>query len=882
MLTPEIRRTFLDFFARRDHTVVPSASLVPDDPTLLLTNAGMVQFKPYFLATKPAPYPRATSVQKCFREKDLEEVGKTARHLTFFEMLGNFSFGDYFKREAALWGWQCLTEAFSLDPDRLWITVFEHDEQAAQIWESDVGVPAERILRRTRADGNFWDMGVAGPCGPCSELLYDRGEAFGQTYTGGELDEQRYLEVWNLVFMQNLQDDRGNVVGDLPKMNVDTGMGLERLASILQDVPSNFEIDSMAPLLRRAEELTGHSYGNAHQSDVGLRVLAEHARSMSMLIADGVLPGNVGRGYVLRRLIRRAARHSRLLGVEDPVLRPLAEIVIDAYSGNYPEVGRNAALITAVVEKEESRFALTLRQGLGILEDQIARLKAAGEESLSGEVVFKLHDTYGFPLDLTTDIATEEGLAVDRPSFEALMKLQRSRARAARPAGGKDAVQIEALAEIQQELGRTEFQGYDRLSLDAPVAGLLQGEMAVQVLTVGSAGQVVLASSPLYPRGGGQIGDRGVIRTGTGQFQVEDTFWGMPGVLVHSGTVTEGELLAGQQAVAEVNPVHRRGVTQSHTATHILHWTLRSVLGEHAHQKGSLVEPGRLRFDFNHFQPVGSVELAQIEEMINERLLRNDTVRAFETTFDYATSIGAMALFGEKYGDHVRVVEVGEYSKELCGGTHVARTGSIGLVKLTHEGSVAAGIRRVEALTGMHGLAYLNAQAERLRAVAERLKTDPDNVLERLDKALEAAAALEAQLKKQAAKGAQDEVRRILESEAVNEVSGYKLVVFRHDDSSVDDLRKLIGTVRDRLGSGIVIVGAITDGKANLLAASTRDLVEKGASSSSLIATGAKVLGGGGGGRPELAVAGGPKVDQIDSAMKAAEADARRALADLP
>lgn len=881
MLTPEIRRTFLKFFAERGHTIVPSSSLVPDDPTLLLTNAGMVQFKPYFLATRPAPYPRATSVQKCFREKDLEEVGKTARHLTFFEMLGNFSFGDYFKKEACLWGWQCLTEAFKLDPDRLWITVFEQDDEAAQIWEQQVGVPSERVLRRTRAQGNFWDMGVAGPCGPCSELLYDRGPGFGQTYTGdNELDEERYLEVWNLVFMQQMQDAQLNVIGDLPSKNVDTGLGLERLASILQDVPSNFEIDSMAPILHMAEEATGRKYGEAQESDVGLRVLAEHARSMVMLIADGVLPGNVGRGYVLRRLIRRAARHARLLGLEDLILAPLTGVVIGSYAGDYPEVGRNAGLIKAVVEKEETRFALTLHQGLGILEQEVARLNVAGTAKLSGDVIFKLHDTYGFPLDLTTDIAAEEGLEVDRSEFEALMRRQKTRARAARPAGGKDAPHIAALAEIRDELGKTEFLGYERLSLDAPVVGLLQGKVSVQALAEGGEGDVVLASSALYPRGGGQIGDKGEIRTETGVFRVEDTSWGMPGVIIHSGTVIEGEIRSGQGALAAADPVHRQGVTQAHTATHMLHWALRSLLGEHAHQKGSLVEPGRLRFDFNHFEPVNPDQLAQIERTINENLLRDDSVRAFETTYDYATSIGAMALFGEKYGDHVRVVEVGEYSKELCGGTHVSRTGNIGLIKLMHEGSVAAGIRRVEALTGMAGLTYLTTQAERLKAVADRLKTDSEGILERLDRTLESVSTLQAQLNEQAAKGLKDQMLKILEL-SVQAASGYQFVVHRHDNASVDDLRKLTTALRDQLGSGVVIVGSTTDGKANLVAATSRDLVARGVSSSALIAAGAKILGGGGGGKPELAVAGGPNAAEIGSAMKNAEDEARRTLENL-
>jgi alanyl-tRNA synthetase len=877
MNTPSIRKVFLDFFAQRGHTVVPSSSLVPDDPTLLLTNAGMVQFKPYFLGVKPPPYPRAASVQKCFREIDLEEVGKTARHLTFFEMLGNFSFGDYFKLDACRWAWELLTTGFNLDRDRIWITVHETDDDAATIWEEQVGVPREKILKRTREQGNFWDMGVAGPCGPCSELLYDRGDAFGARYVGGELDEERYLEVWNLVFMQHMQNDRGEITGDLPKRNVDTGMGLERLASILQDVPTAFEIDSMAPMLRKAEELTGHRYRASNISDVGLRVLAEHSRSMAMLIADGVLPANTGRGYVLRRLIRRAARHARLLGVEEILLSRLTEVVVDVFEEAYPEVARNRDLIQKVVEKEETRFEQTLRQGLGILEEQISRLKEAGMRKIPGELVFKLHDTYGFPFDLTSDIAREEELEVDRQEFDVLMGEQRVRARAARVAEEVEGPQMDVLQRIKEVKGKTDFRGYEKLIVDTTVVGLTQGLVGVQVLGPETPGEVILAETPFYPRGGGQIGDRGEIRTESGTLRVEDTRWGIPGVVIHSGTVIAGEIEVGQEARAIVDSSHREGVRQSHTATHMLHWALRSSLGEHARQKGSLVEPGRLRFDFNHFEPVSPDHLAEIEEEIKRRVLYDDSVRAFETTFEYATSIGAMALFGEKYGDHVRVVEVGDYSKELCGGTHVAHTGQVGVVKLTHEGSVAAGIRRVEALTGLAGLNHLNAQADRLRKVADRLKTDPEHVLERLDKTLETLASLQAQLSQRAAQGHQDEVKAILASDAVKSLNrGYRVVVSLRDNSTVDQLRKLAISLRDELGSGVAIVGSATDGKANLIAATSRDLVEKGVTSQSFLADGAAILGGGGGGRPDLAVAGGPNKNEIGRAMDAVERAVRR------
>ncbi|HMC08872.1 MAG TPA: alanine--tRNA ligase, partial [Actinomycetota bacterium] len=746
MNASSIRRTFLDFFARRGHTVVPSSSLIPDDPTLLLTNAGMVQFKPYFLGQKTPPYPRATTVQKCFRTVDLEEVGRTTRHLTFFEMLGNFSFGDYFKRDACRWAWQLVTEEFGLDPDRLWATVFLTDDEAAEIWEEDVGVPPDRILRRGRED-NFWSMGVAGPCGPCSELLYDRGEAYGATYPGtGEVDDERYLEIWNLVFMQYLQNDRGELVGDLPKPSVDTGAGLERIAAILQDVPTAFETDTLEPLLRAAESVTGTTYGETASADMSLRVLADHPRAMAMLIADGVLPSNEGRGYVLRRLIRRAVRHARLLGVDQPLLAELAGVAVELFRSVYPEVGRSAELIQRVVSSEESRFDATLRRGLSRLEEEIAAAKGRGEAKLPGEVVFELHDTYGFPLDLTTEFALDEGLSVDPAEFEEHMSVQRRRAREARVSGAEALPEEEALEEILAQVGTTDFLGYQLVSGEGTVVGVVRGApggVPTPILGEGEEGELVLDRTTFYPEGGGQIGDRGTIVTPTGAFSVADTQWvPAPGALiVHRGRVTAGEIQVGQQAATQVDPAHRAAVERSHTATHMIHWALRDSLGEHARQQGSLVEPGRLRFDFSHFEAVGGETLARIEEEVNQRVLSDDAVHAFETTYDQATALGAMALFGEKYGDYVRVVEVGDYSKELCVGTHVHHTGQVGVIKILGESSVAAGTRRIESYTGIAGLNYLNTQAERLRRVAELLRTDPDGVIDRLERLLETSKA---------------------------------------------------------------------------------------------------------------------------------------------
>ena len=874
-----IRKVFLNFFAERDHTIVPSAPLVPDDPTLLLTNAGMVPFKPYFVGQKTPPYRRATSVQKCFRTVDLEEVGRTARHLTFFEMLGNFSFGDYFKQDACRWAWELVTTKFLLEPGRLWATVYETDDEAAEIWEKVVGVPPERILRRGRED-NFWSMGVAGPCGPCSELLYDRGEAFGATYTGtGEVDGERYLEIWNLVFMQYLQDDRGEIVGNLPKPSVDTGAGLERIAAILQDVPTAFETDLLAPILKAAEEVTGAAYGESAGTDMSLRILADHPRAMAMLIADGVLPSNEGRGYVLRRLIRRAVRRARLLGVDRPLLTQLTEVAVDLFGRDYPEVARSADLIQRVVASEEARFDDTLRRGLARLEDEIALAKARGEAKLEGKVVFELHDTYGFPFDLTAEFAADEGLVVDPQEFEQHMSVQRRRAKEARRSGGELSADAEVLRGIVAGYDATEFLGYEVINGEGSVELIIRGLAEVPVLEEGKDGELVLDRTTFYPEGGGQIGDRGTIVTPTGRFSVEDTQrLATGGPILHRGRVVAGEIRVGQHAETRVDPSHRAGVQRSHTATHMIHWALRDRLGEHAHQKGSLVEPGRLRFDFQHFEPVGAETLSGIEEEVNSRVLSDDAVHAFETTYDQATALGAMALFGEKYGDYVRVVEVGYYSKELCGGTHVHHTGQVGVIKILGESSIAAGTRRIESYTGIAGLNYLNAQAERLRRAADLLRTDPEGVVDKLEKLLETSKALEAQLSKQKAAGVEDEVKAILASDDVRPVGSSKLVVLKREGRSVDELRKLAIMLRDRLASAVVALGTALDGKANLVVAVSRDLVQRGVSAQDLVAPGAARLGGRGGGKPDLVVGGGTQVAELDAALDAVRQSAQAAL----
>lgn len=872
MKSSDIRETFLAFFAARGHKIVPSSSLIADDPTLLLTNAGMVQFKPYFLGEKTPPYPRAATVQKCFRETDLEIVGKTSRHFTFMEMLGNFSFGDYFKQDACKWGWELLTDVFGLEPERLWVTVHPTDEEAAGIWEKEVDVPRARIVALKE---NTWSMGVAGPCGPCSEMLYDRGAEFGTAFVGGVFDDERYLEVWNLVFMQYIQDESGKVVGDLPKQNIDTGLGLARLAAILQDVPTSFDVDNMAPLLRAAEEVTGKTYGASPATDIGLRVLAEHARSMSFLIADGVLPGNIGRGYVLRRLIRRAVRHARLMGVEQEILAELTSVAIDIFGDVYPELDLRRDLISSLVSREETRFDDTLRHGLEMLTQEISRAKQSGETVLSGEVIFKLHDTYGFPLDLSNDIASDEGMTIQTDRFKDLMEEQKQRARAARDIGTGAEIKSGKWSAIATP---TIFTGYESLAAESEVVTVGVLEKSVDVLTHGQKGEVLLTETPFYAEAGGQVGDQGEIRTSSGVFQVEDTQRDPSGLIVHRGNVLAGEIAPGDQARASVDLVRRTQVQQSHTATHILHWALREHLGDHAKQSGSRVEPGRLRFDFTHYEAVNPHLLSEIEEEINRRVLHDDPVRAFETTLDFAVSIGAMALFGEKYGEHVRVVEVGEYSKELCGGTHVPRTGHVGVLKIVSESSVAAGTRRVEVLAGMEGLKHLNLQAARLREVADVLKTDPENVVERLEKILASMREMESQISRQKQSALAAAVAAILKSGSVASVNGASVVIHSLAGTEVDDLRKTAKALSDAVGSGVAAVGSVANGKGNVAVSVSQDLVKRGISAVALVTDAGSMLKGGGGGKPDMAVAGGPGTDALSAALESVADSVRRAL----
>ncbi len=868
-----IRERFLAFFAERGHDRVASSSVVPDDPTLLLTNAGMNQFKPYFLGRQTPPYKRAVTAQKCIRaggkHNDLEEVGKTARHLTFFEMLGNFSFGDYYKTDASKWAWELVTEGFGMDPDLLWVTVFETDHEAREIWADAVGVRPERIIYRGKAD-NFWSMGEAGPCGPCSEIFIDRGPRYGEASPKGPDDnEERYLEFWNLVFMQNDCNDAIEPIAELPQKNIDTGLGLERTTMLLQGVETVFETDVLLALIDEAAALTGIVYGKEARSDVGLRILSDHARSLTFMIADGVRPSNEERGYVLRRIMRRALRHARLLGFEAPLLAMLAERCIELMGDAYPELAERRDDITEIAAQEEERFGATLRQGLGLLERAIAEGRSQGAAAVPGEVAFLLHDTFGFPIDMTTEFARESGLEVDQARFDQLMDEQRQRAREARHTG--EAASTTPLKDLQE----TEFIGYEHLQANAAVVGVVTEGSGVPAASAGETVDLLFDRTVFYAESGGQVGDRGLVRAPSGVGRVVDTRSIAPGVTAHRTEVTEGAIATGDAVALEVDRARREGAERAHSATHVLHYILRERVGPHATQAGSLVEPGRLRFDFTHFEALSDTQVADISAELQDRVLQDDSVRAFETTFEFARSSGAMAIFGEKYGDFVRVVEIGDYSKELCGGTHVPHTSRIGVVVLTHEGSVGANLRRVEALVGRDGIAYLEGRARELERAADLLRVAPDDVADRVEKLQATTKDMERRLQEVERKSQDQDARELLE--AAIECNGSRLVVARRD-LGVDALRALAQGLRGRLGSGVIVLGTAAQGHANLVAAATKDLVDKGLSARALLGQGAELLGGGAGGKPELAISGGPRAERLPEAIEAVAEAARRAL----
>jgi alanyl-tRNA synthetase len=854
-----VRESFLRFFEERGHRRVPSSSLIPPPESgLLLTNAGMNQFIPYFLGHATAPFPRATTVQKCFRAVDIDNVGHTARHLTMFEMLGNFSFGDYFKRESCGWGFELVTEVYGIEPDRLWVTVFETDEEAAGIWQ-DIGIPAARIVRRGK-DDNYWWTHAAGPAGPCSEIYVDRGSKYGPD-GGPEVDEERFLEIWNHVFMQEEVDDRCTLVGELPAKNIDTGSSVERVATVLQGVDNVFETDLLRPLLGEAESLSGMRHGEDPSVDVSLKVIAEHGRATTFLIADGVLPSNQGRGYVLRRMLRRVVSHARRLSIGGPVMERLVDRTVELFGDAYPELVENRGSVLRVAASEEERFAGTLRQGMALFEDETKEAEPGAV--VSGDVVFKLHDTFGFPKELTRELAEDAGLSIDEERFEALMGEQRERARrAVKRERGE-----EQITEAAASAGATEFVGYQGLEGDGRLVGLGADGGRAEAAEEGQEVQVLLDRTPFYAESGGQVGDHGYLRTPSGLVRVVDTQFGPAKAIVHSGVVQSGEVRVGEDVHAEVDRVRREATARAHTATHIVHWTLRHILGEQARQAGSLVAPGRLRFDFPHHAAVPRDLLEQAEEVANNRLAEDAPVRIYETTFEEARNQGALALFGEKYGDFVRVVEVGDYSVELCGGTHVQRTGNVALVRILGESSIGAGMRRVEALVGPDALKEINAEHVLLEEVTKLLRRDRWAVAEGVREILEENKRLRSELAKV---GAADRAGRMQELAARASAVGGVQLVTDVLDGDAEELRELAQGTVSRLENGAgaaAVLGTGRGGRALIVAACSKNLSSRGVTAPLLLETAARAIGGGAGGKPTLGTAGGPKGHAVEEAV---------------
>jgi alanyl-tRNA synthetase len=869
-----LRRTFTDFFVARDHTLRPSASVIPNDPTLLLTNAGMVPFKPYFLGEEPAPFKRAVSVQKCVRTVDIDIIGTTHRHLSFFEMLGNFSFGDYFKEDAIAWAHQLVTEQLALDPERLWYTVYETDEEAAQIWVDQVGVPADRLQRGGK--DNFWQMGVPGPCGPCSEIFWDKGPAYGAE--GGPIGggEERYVEIWNLVFMQNLQDQPYHVIGDLPAKNIDTGMGLERTAAVLQGVDSAFEVDTIRPVVAAAEAATGVSYRAEERTDVSLRILADHARTISVMIADGVVPSNEGRGYVLRRLLRRAVRHAWQLGADKLVVPGILDRAVETLRVAYPDLSARRDLILSIGEREEVKFRRTLESGHQLLDAEMDNL--AGTR-LPGQIAFRLHDTFGFPIELTREIAAERGVEVDESGFEEQMSSQRERARKAWR-GGDQAAAADLYRNLLEDVGPTEFLGYELEASPGRILAMVREGELVERVEHGQEVELFLDRTPFYAESGGQVGDIGSISTDTGAVSVLDTQNSLPGLHGHRAKVVSGHLQVGQEAELSIDSPRRERIRKSHTGTHVLHWALRQVLGSHAHQAGSLVEAGRLRFDFSHHSAVSAEEMVEVERLANRRLIENGRVQAETTSLEEAQRRGALAFFGDKYGEVVRVVSVGSFSVELCGGTHTSTAGQVGPLLVTSESSIGSNIRRVEALTGES--AYRQAAEARasLTEAGRLLRSSPAEVPDKLRSLLSRVEELEDQVESfrrlERRQLAEDLVR-----ERATPVGGVVLVVAEQPELTPENLRQLALSVRERLERGVVVLGSRREGKGSLVATLTKDLVAVGLSAADLVAGGARLLGGGGSRDPELAQAGGPQGEHLADALATIRETAERRLADL-
>ncbi|TSB45667.1 alanine--tRNA ligase [Alkalicoccobacillus porphyridii] len=861
----EVRQMFLDFFKEKGHDIEPSAPLVPfEDPTLLWINSGVATLKKYFDGRVIPENPRIANAQKSIRTNDIENVGKTARHHTFFEMLGNFSIGDYFKKEAVEWAWEFLTsdQWIGFDPDKLSVTIHPEDEEAYELWTKVIGLPNERIIR---LEGNFWDIGE-GPSGPNTEIFYDRGEAYGndptdpELYPGGEND--RYLEVWNLVFSQFNHNPDGTYT-PLPKKNIDTGMGLERMVSVIQDVPTNFETDLFMPIIKAVEKLTTVSYGSQEQTDVAFKVIADHIRTVAFAIGDGAIPSNEGRGYVLRRLLRRAVRFAKQIDINRPFMYELVPVVGDVMKAFYPDVNEKSEFIQKVIKTEEERFHETLNEGLSILDKMVAEAKAATDSVINGENVFKLYDTYGFPVDLTEEYVEEAGLQIDRAGFEEEMSKQRDRARQARQDTGSMQVQSDLLSNLTTA---SDFVGYDTMEAESTIHALIVDHTIVEEAEAGTEAQLLLDRTPFYAESGGQVADGGVIRSSKGTAQVLDVKKAPNGQHLHTVKVIEGSLKNEDQVKAIVEHSERSGTIKNHTATHILHQALKDVLGNHVNQAGSLVSENRLRFDFSHFGQVTQEELAQIETIVNEKIWQALPVSISTKSLDEAKQMGAMALFGEKYGEFVRVVQVGDYSLELCGGIHVRTTAEIGQLKIVSETGIGAGVRRIEALTGKGAYLYVQEQLDILQESASLIKAkNVRDVPTRIESTLQQLKNTQRENESLAAKVGNMEASNLTDD--IVDIDGVSVLAKKVNARDMDALRSILDKLKQDTDSGIIVLGAETDGKVSIVAGVTKDLIEKGYHAGKLVKEVASRCGGGGGGRPDMAQAGGKNPEQLDEAL---------------
>ena len=859
----EIRKEYLEFFQGKSHFIMPSSSLVPkEDKSLLLINAGMAPLKPYFTGEKTPPSKRATSCQKCIRTADIENVGKTTRHATFFEMLGNFSFGDYFKKEAIEWAWEFLTKRLEIPEEDLWVSIYVEDDEAFEIWNKDIGLDEERIVRLGKED-NFWELEV-GPCGPSSEIYVDMGEKFGcgsdNCKPGCECD--RFIEIWNLVFTQFDKDLDGNY-HPLEHPNIDTGMGLERIATVIEKAPNIFEIKAIRDILATVEKVSGLKYGVNSQNDLSMRIVTDHSRAMVFLVSDGVLPSNEGRGYVLRRLIRRAARHGKLLGIEEAFLNTIVEKVIDSWKVEYPEIKEKEEYIKKVIGAEEEKFQETIDQGIHILENYIENMIDNKEKCLSGEKAFKLYDTYGFPLDLTKEILEEKELTVDEDGFNQYMEEQRNRARKAREGITDSGWKNGDFTDIFKGY-KTSFKGYELLELETEVIGIIKDNKSVNKIDEGEEGIIILKETPFYAESGGQVGDIGFIKNDNFIGEIIDTKYAND-TIIHLFKVKKGSIEINNRVFAQVDVKNRKNIMRNHSATHLLHQALKEVLGNHVNQAGSIVLSNRLRFDFTHFEAVSSEELKKVERIVNEKILEDLNVKTIETTLEESRNMGVIGLFEDKYKDQVRVVQMGDFSKELCGGTHVENTGNIGLFKIISESSIASGVRRIEAITGEEVYRYLNETEEKIDSLSNILKTNKNELIDRAENLIKELREKEKEIESLKSKMALSVLDEIIDSKV--DVEGIDLITYNVGNMDMNSLRNLGDEIKNKLGTGVIVLASVYNDKVSFVSMVTKDLVKRGLHAGNIIKEVAKIAGGGGGGRPDMAQAGGKDIEKIDKAL---------------